>query len=393
MPTRNTTAAAASDAADRRGLRKAGARGRQAGHGRLRLRDRGRRKADQSPVTAADHASERLILEGCAAFPGHPVRRRGRDRGGRRAVPRWARLHADRSARRHARIRQPAAGFHRQHRADPQWRARGRRRLRAGPRRDAFGLSRSCRGDRGRATAMPSKAAGRCMCAPASTPLTIVASRSHRTHDTDLYIRNFDAAEIVSVGSSLKFCMIAGGEADLYPRFGRTMEWDTAAGDAVLRAAGGMTTTLDGAPLTYGKRGRRWLPTSSTRPSWRRGGSKSEAELLRGDPRRALADEAADRGDDRGPGRCRRDRDASAGRDPLRQRFRNRQAGRRAREMPVGDLLVQRLDVVDHRRDAERLQMRLERVAIRRLDRILRPGRARALARTATLTTSPSPSA
>jgi len=88
------------------------------------------------------------------------------------------------------------------------------------------------------------------------TPLTIVASRSHRTHDTDLYIRNFAAAEIVSVGSSLKFCMIASGEADLYPRFGRTMEWDTAAGDAILRAAGGLTTTLDGKPLTYGKRGR-----------------------------------------------------------------------------------------------------------------------------------------
>jgi 3'(2'), 5'-bisphosphate nucleotidase len=88
------------------------------------------------------------------------------------------------------------------------------------------------------------------------TPLAIVASRSHRTSETDLYIRKFAAAEIVSVGSSLKFCMIAAGQADLYPRFGRTMEWDTAAGDAVLRAAGGLTTTLDGKPLTYGKRGR-----------------------------------------------------------------------------------------------------------------------------------------
>jgi 3'(2'), 5'-bisphosphate nucleotidase len=87
-------------------------------------------------------------------------------------------------------------------------------------------------------------------------PLTIVASRSHRTPETDAYILNFRAAEIVSVGSSLKFCLIATAEADLYPRFGRTMEWDTAAGDAVLRAAGGMTETLDGKPLTYGKRGR-----------------------------------------------------------------------------------------------------------------------------------------
>lgn len=86
-----------------------------------------------------------------------------------------------------------------------------------------------------------------------SVPLTIVASRSHRTPETDLFIRTVQAAEIVSVGSSLKFCLIAGGEADLYPRFGPTMEWDTAAGDAVLRAAGGMTETLDGEPLAYGK--------------------------------------------------------------------------------------------------------------------------------------------
>lgn len=87
------------------------------------------------------------------------------------------------------------------------------------------------------------------------TPLTIVASRSHRTPETDAFIRTVEAAEIVSVGSSLKFCLLAVGEADLYPRFGRTMEWDTAAGDAILRAAGGETVTLDGRPLVYGKRG------------------------------------------------------------------------------------------------------------------------------------------
>ena len=87
-------------------------------------------------------------------------------------------------------------------------------------------------------------------------PLTIVASRSHRTPETDAYILKFRTAEIVSVGSSLKFCLIASAEADLYPRFGPTMEWDTAAGDAVLRAAGGITETVDGIPLVYGKRGR-----------------------------------------------------------------------------------------------------------------------------------------
>ncbi|MGO4835440.1 3'(2'),5'-bisphosphate nucleotidase CysQ, partial [Rhizobiaceae sp. 2RAB30] len=62
-----------------------------------------------------------------------------------------------------------------------------------------------------------------------------------------------DPTTLVSVDSSLKFCMVASGEADIYPRFSRTMEWDTAAGDAVLRAAGGTTRTLDGKPLTYGK--------------------------------------------------------------------------------------------------------------------------------------------
>ncbi|MHA6644696.1 3'(2'),5'-bisphosphate nucleotidase CysQ [Mesorhizobium sp. A623] len=88
----------------------------------------------------------------------------------------------------------------------------------------------------------------------AGEPLAVVASRSHNTPETDAYIRSLGMAEIVSVGSSLKFCLLASAEADVYPRFGRTMEWDTAAGDAVLRAAGGMTRTLDGKPLAYGKR-------------------------------------------------------------------------------------------------------------------------------------------
>src|SRR6185437_11468577 len=87
-------------------------------------------------------------------------------------------------------------------------------------------------------------------------PLSVVASRSHNTPETDAYIRSLGAAEIVSVGSSLKFCLLAAAEADVYPRFGRTMEWDTAAGDAVLRAAGGTTTTVDGKPLVYGKHNR-----------------------------------------------------------------------------------------------------------------------------------------
>ncbi len=80
----------------------------------------------------------------------------------------------------------------------------------------------------------------------------IVASRSHRTPETDAFIARYPGADLVSVGSSLKFCLLAAGEADIYPRCGPTMQWDTAAGDAVLRAAGGMTTTFEGAPLVYG---------------------------------------------------------------------------------------------------------------------------------------------
>ena len=62
--------------------------------------------------------------------------------------------------------------------------------------------------------------------------------------------------DIISAGSSLKFCLIAAGEADLYPRHGRTMEWDTAAGHAVAEAAGARVTTVDSDPLLYGKRER-----------------------------------------------------------------------------------------------------------------------------------------
>jgi 3'-phosphoadenosine 5'-phosphosulfate (PAPS) 3'-phosphatase len=85
--------------------------------------------------------------------------------------------------------------------------------------------------------------------------VTAIASRSHRTPETDAYLARYEVAELRPAGSSLKFCVLAEGGADLYPRLGRTMEWDTAAGDAVLRAAGGRTLTLDGAPLGYGKPG------------------------------------------------------------------------------------------------------------------------------------------
>jgi 3'(2'), 5'-bisphosphate nucleotidase len=83
--------------------------------------------------------------------------------------------------------------------------------------------------------------------------LTAVASRSHRTAQTDAYLAHYAIAKLVSVGSSLKFCLLACGEADLYPRLGPTMEWDTAAGHAVLSAAGGRVVGPDAQPLRYGK--------------------------------------------------------------------------------------------------------------------------------------------
>jgi 3'(2'), 5'-bisphosphate nucleotidase len=88
-----------------------------------------------------------------------------------------------------------------------------------------------------------------------STPQTVLATRSHMTPETRSFLDGCKGADLRSIGSSLKFCLLAAGEADTYPRFGTTMEWDTAAGDAILRAAGGRTETLDGEPLTYGKRG------------------------------------------------------------------------------------------------------------------------------------------
>lgn len=85
--------------------------------------------------------------------------------------------------------------------------------------------------------------------------LTALASRSHGDARTEEFLARLPIARRVAAGSSLKFCRIAEGAADVYPRFGPTMEWDTAAGDAVVRAAGGMTQDAQGAPLAYGKAG------------------------------------------------------------------------------------------------------------------------------------------
>lgn len=99
--------------------------------------------------------------------------------------------------------------------------------------------------------------------APDHDGLVVVASRSHRDSATDEYLADFPVLELVSAGSSLKLCRVAEGAADMYPRLGRTMEWDIAAGHAVLAAAGGFVQVIAGGdvagdvgrPLSYGKPG------------------------------------------------------------------------------------------------------------------------------------------
>ena len=91
--------------------------------------------------------------------------------------------------------------------------------------------------------------------APAEDGLVAVSSKSHPDAKTDALLKSLAVKGNTNAGSSLKFCLVAAGEADIYPRAGHTMEWDTAAGDAVLRAAGGRMTDWDGAPFVYGKAG------------------------------------------------------------------------------------------------------------------------------------------
>jgi 3'(2'), 5'-bisphosphate nucleotidase len=86
---------------------------------------------------------------------------------------------------------------------------------------------------------------------PPQNPLRVVGSRSHASPETAGYLARVGPHEITGIGSSLKFCLVAEGKADLYPRFGPTSEWDTAAGQALLEAAGGHVTRLDGHRLRY----------------------------------------------------------------------------------------------------------------------------------------------
>lgn len=90
---------------------------------------------------------------------------------------------------------------------------------------------------------------------PADDGLVVVASKNHRSPELEEYIAGLNVKSSTGAGSSLKFCLVAAGVADIYPRLGRTMEWDIAAGQAVVEAAGGSVRKLDDSPMTYAKPG------------------------------------------------------------------------------------------------------------------------------------------
>jgi len=217
-----------------------------------------RDKADASPVTVADEAAEKIILKDLAAIaPGVPVIAEESVAAGR--IPAIAERfflvdpldgtrefvsHRDEFTVNVALIEngEPVLGVvFAPARRELYWgdvRARKAGRIDADP--DGT---------------MPSLGAGISARTAPQRGLTAVASRSHRTPETDTFLANYPVVEFRSIGSSLKFCLVAAGDADIYPRIGTTMEWDTAAGHAVLTAAGGRMTGLAGEPFRYGKPG------------------------------------------------------------------------------------------------------------------------------------------
>ena len=90
---------------------------------------------------------------------------------------------------------------------------------------------------------------------PDDSGLSVVASQNHRSPELEDFIAQLNVTSSTSIGSSLKFCLIANGSSDIYPRLGRTMEWDIAAGHAIVKAAGGSVKKMDGSEMTYGKIG------------------------------------------------------------------------------------------------------------------------------------------
>jgi 3'(2'), 5'-bisphosphate nucleotidase len=211
-----------------------------------------RLKADRSPVTDADEEAERLILAALAeAVPGVPVVAEEQAAAGRKV-----------EAGPHFFLVDPLDGTREFLGRNGEFTVNIAEIENGLPRRGvvfAPALDRLFAGEMGTG-AFESDAGLSAVRAIAARPapesgLIAVASRSHRDPETEAFLARFPIAAFKSAGSSLKFCLVAAGEADLYPRAGRTMEWDTAAGQAVLAAAGGSVTRWDDTPLTYGKPG------------------------------------------------------------------------------------------------------------------------------------------
>ncbi|HEX9325800.1 MAG TPA: 3'(2'),5'-bisphosphate nucleotidase CysQ [Reyranella sp.] len=214
-----------------------------------------RTKADKSPVTDADHAAEEIIVRGLRALtPDTPVVAEEEMAAGRVPVlnggPFWlvdpldgTKEFIKRNGEFTVNIAliedgKPTLGIVLAPATDTLWRG-------------AIGLGADKSEKGGAFTAITTRT-------PPANGLTACASRSHAIYsDLDIWFRsnNLTVADRVQAGSSLKFCLIAEGRADIYPRFGPTNEWDTAAGQGVLEAAGGEVVTTDGRPLAYGKPG------------------------------------------------------------------------------------------------------------------------------------------
>jgi 3'(2'), 5'-bisphosphate nucleotidase len=210
-----------------------------------------RRKADASPVTAADEAAEALIVEGLRELtPDVPIVAEELVAGGRTPkigrAPFWlvdpldgTKEFISRNGEFTVNIaliegEQPALGVVLAPAIGRMWWGI----VGEGAFADAAGRTSQIK-----ARARP------------GTGAIAMASRSHADAETEAFLDKEGVAERISSGSSIKFCLLAEGRADLYPRFGPTMEWDTAAGHAVLLAAGGHVVTRDGAPFLYRKPG------------------------------------------------------------------------------------------------------------------------------------------
>ncbi len=225
----------------------------KAGEETLRIREGDmdlRRKADESPVTAADEAAEKVILAGLAELmPGVPVIAEEEAAAGR--IPDIAGTFL---------LVDPLDGTKSYIAGRDDFTVNIARIENGAPVTGVvFAPAKGwlLAGDR-EAGAFQSRNGGMLM--PIDNPardrekLRAVASLNHRDAETDAWLAAHGITDVVAAGSSLKLCLLATGEADVYPRFGPTMEWDIAAGHAVLAAAGGQVLVAEtGAPLRYGK--------------------------------------------------------------------------------------------------------------------------------------------